>query len=150
MNKEDYFKYYIQGSDHYLLPKDIFNELFQEMVNWREEAQYLRKILHKININGVEEENTSVLDLINENKELKEMIDEEDGCNKRRLQIFNLKDKLCKELKNIKILKQENKILKEQQKEFINFLESMWQEKQDIWYIKILSKYKEIIGENNE
>lgn len=70
MNKEDYFKYYIQGSDHYLLPKDIFNELFQEMVNWKEEAQYLRKILHKININGVEEENTSVLDLINENKEL--------------------------------------------------------------------------------
>lgn len=44
MNKEDYFKYYIQGSDHYLLPKDIFNELFDEMVNWREEAQYLRKI----------------------------------------------------------------------------------------------------------
>ena len=40
------------------------------MVNWREESQYLRKILHKININGVEEENTSVLDLINENKEL--------------------------------------------------------------------------------
>lgn len=70
MNKEDYFKYYIQGSDHYLLPKDIFNELFREMVNWREESQYLRKILHKININGVEEENTSVLDLINENKEL--------------------------------------------------------------------------------
>lgn len=109
MNKENYSKYYIQGSDHYLLPKDIFNELFQEMVNWREEAQYLRKILHKININGIEEENTSVLDLINENKELKE-----------------------------------------QQKEFINFLESMWEETQDIWYIKILSKYKEIIGENNE
>lgn len=72
MNKEDYFKYYIQGSDHYLLPKDIFNELFQEIVNWKEEAQYLRKILHKININGVEEENTSVLDLINKNKILKE------------------------------------------------------------------------------
>ena len=24
MNKEDYFKYYIQGSDHYLIPKDVF------------------------------------------------------------------------------------------------------------------------------
>ena len=31
MNKEDYSKYYIQGSDHYLIPKDVFNELFNEM-----------------------------------------------------------------------------------------------------------------------
>ena len=28
MNKEDYSKYYIQGSDHYLIPKDVFIELF--------------------------------------------------------------------------------------------------------------------------
>lgn len=35
MNKEDYFKYYIQGSDHYLIPKDIFEELFNEMNNWK-------------------------------------------------------------------------------------------------------------------
>lgn len=33
-----------------------------------------------------------------------------------------------------------------QQKEFIEFLEKMWKETQDIWYIKILQKYKEIIG----
>ena len=33
-----------------------------------------------------------------------------------------------------------------QQKEFIEFLEKMWEEKQDIWFIKILNKYKEIIG----
>ena len=38
MTKEDYFKYYIQGTDHYLIPKDVFIELFNEMVNWREEA----------------------------------------------------------------------------------------------------------------
>lgn len=38
MNKEDYFKYYIQGTNHYLIPKDVFIELFNEMVNWREEA----------------------------------------------------------------------------------------------------------------
>ena len=43
MNKEDYFKYYIQGSDHYLIPKDIFDELFNEMVNWREESKELNK-----------------------------------------------------------------------------------------------------------
>ena len=43
MNKEDYFKYYIQGSDHYLIPKDVFIELFNEMSNWREEAKELKK-----------------------------------------------------------------------------------------------------------
>ena len=45
MNKEDYFKYYIQGSDHYLIPKDVFIELFEEMENWREEAKELKKQL---------------------------------------------------------------------------------------------------------
>lgn len=34
-----------------------------------------------------------------------------------------------------------------QQKEFINFLEDNWKQTQDIWYIKILQKYKNIIGE---
>ena len=36
---------------------------------------------------------------------------------------------------------------KTQQKEFINFLEDNYKETQDIWYIKILQKYKEIIGD---
>lgn len=34
-------------------------------------------------------------------------------------------------------------------KEFIKYLEDNYKETQDIWYIKILQKYKEIIGENN-
>ena len=33
-----------------------------------------------------------------------------------------------------------------QQKEFINWLEENYEITQDIWYIKILNKYKEIIG----
>lgn len=45
MNKEDYFKYYIQGSDHYLIPKDVFIELFEEMENWKEEVKELKKQL---------------------------------------------------------------------------------------------------------
>ena len=45
MNKEDYSKYYIQGSDHYLISKDVFDELFDEMSNWREEAKELKKQL---------------------------------------------------------------------------------------------------------
>ena len=42
MKIEDYFKYYIQGSDHYLIPKDVFNELFYEMVNLREDSKELK------------------------------------------------------------------------------------------------------------
>lgn len=47
MNKEDYFKYYIQGSDHYLIPKDIFDELFNEMSNWKEESQKQKEVIDK-------------------------------------------------------------------------------------------------------
>ena len=39
------------------------------------------------------------------------------------------------------------KEMENQQKEFIELLEKMWKETQDIWYIKILQKYKEIIGD---
>ena len=45
MNIEDYNKYYIQGSDHYLIPKDVFVELFNEMINWKEETIKLKKQL---------------------------------------------------------------------------------------------------------
>ena len=38
MKIEDYNEYYIQGTDHYLIPKDNFEELFNEMVNWKEES----------------------------------------------------------------------------------------------------------------
>ena len=48
MNKEDYNKYYIQGSDHYLIPKDVFKELFNEMVNWKEESQKQKEVIDRI------------------------------------------------------------------------------------------------------
>ena len=47
MNIEDYNKYYIQGSDHYLIPKDVFKELFNEMVNWREESKKQKEVINK-------------------------------------------------------------------------------------------------------
>ena len=47
MNKEDYFKYYIQGSDHYLIPKDVFDELFDEMSNWRDESKQLKEVIEE-------------------------------------------------------------------------------------------------------
>ena len=123
MNKEDYFKYYIQGSDHYLIPKDVFKELFSEMENWREEAKELRKQLEELK---------------STNKVLSEKLTED------------------------KILKQDclttccgipigdiPKLIT-QQKEFINFLEDNYKETQDIWYIKILQKYKSIIGVSDD
>ena len=50
MNREDYFKYYIQGSDHYLIPKDIFIELFDEMINWKEENQKQKEVIDKLEL----------------------------------------------------------------------------------------------------
>ena len=47
MNKEDYFKYYIQGSDHYLIPKDVFNELFEEMESWKEDTNKYKEVIDK-------------------------------------------------------------------------------------------------------
>ena len=48
MTKEDYFKYYIQGSDHYLIPKDIFDELYNEMNNWKQDTQKYEEVIFKI------------------------------------------------------------------------------------------------------
>ena len=48
MNKEDYSKYYIQGSDHYLIPKDVFKELFNEMTNWKKESQKQKEVIDKV------------------------------------------------------------------------------------------------------
>lgn len=50
MNIEDYSKYYIQGTDHYLIPKDVFKELFNEMVNWKEENQKQKEVIDKLEL----------------------------------------------------------------------------------------------------
>lgn len=47
MKIEDYSKYYIQGSDHYLMPKDVFEELFNEMLSWKEESKKQKEIIAK-------------------------------------------------------------------------------------------------------
>lgn len=48
MIREDYSKYYIQGSDHYLIPKNIFDELFTEMENWKKESQKQKDVIDKL------------------------------------------------------------------------------------------------------
>ena len=96
MNLEDYNKYYIQGSDHYLIPKDVFIELFEEMKNWREEAKELKKqleylrsreyynqlrferdMLQYVADNGkVSKEDKEFIDMTHRNTELLEVIEE--------------------------------------------------------------------------
>lgn len=49
MNIEDYSKYYIQGSDHYLIPKNEFIELFNEMSSWKEESKKQKEVIDKLN-----------------------------------------------------------------------------------------------------
>ena len=46
MKLEEYNEYYIQGSDHYLIPKDVFTELFNEMINFKEESK--KKLLIRL------------------------------------------------------------------------------------------------------
>ena len=47
MTREDYLQYYIQGSDHYLIPKDIFDELFTEIENWKKETRKSEEVIDK-------------------------------------------------------------------------------------------------------
>ena len=77
------------------------------------------------------------LDLIKENQLLKKQLEEKENI------ACNWKDS-CLENAG-KIEKLEN-----QQKEFVNFLEDNYKETQDIWYIKVLQKYKSIIGVSDD
>ena len=75
MGREDYLKYYIQGSDHYLIPKDIFNELFNEMENWKKEAHQYKEVIDKainyiMNTDCVTWDNSSHEDLLSILKEV--------------------------------------------------------------------------------
>ena len=79
MNKEDYFKYYIQGSDHYLIPRDVFEELFDEMSNWRDESKQLKEVIEEVReyINSKVISNGEIIDQLRkiEVKELLQILD---------------------------------------------------------------------------
>lgn len=74
MKIDDYMEYYIQGSDHYLIPKDIFDELFHEVTNWKEECMKLEKQL-KIKHNGFMASVEESCEFAEENQKYKEVID---------------------------------------------------------------------------
>ena len=46
------------------------------------------------------------------------------------------------------LMKRENKllVLEMKEKEFVKWLELNWKETQDVWFVKIINKYKKIIG----
>ena len=67
MKIEDYNEYYIQNSNHYLIPKDVFIELFNEMFNWREES----KELNQKYLNAVADYETTMSELQELKKENK-------------------------------------------------------------------------------
>ena len=93
MNKEDYGKYYIQGSDHYLIPKDVFDELFDEIEQLQQENQELKKENKILRENA--EHNDKVVDKVNwENQKLKKQLEEY-----KRLGFEHLNDK-CNKLEN--------------------------------------------------
>ena len=131
MKLEDYSKYYIQGSDHYLIPKYEFVELFNEMINWKQENEELKKQL--------------------EDKILLEM--------KLENELFNKRKEYQETYKDVRI---EIKEYKNQQKEFIKYLEDEIQNKREksttltafirnvVPLQQCLQKYKEIIGDIND
>lgn len=179
MDKEDYNKYYIQGSDHYLIPKDVFKELFNEMMNWKEETEKIKqklnwiafgddpelalRYLRKIGYVDFDEERKVYINKHNNEPFLLEdeqekgyyIKDEElnEYTEQLEYQIKELKKKLKDKTEDYRRMKDnfDSKVdvltkIATQQKEFIKYLEDNYKETQDIWYIKILQKYKEIIG----
>ena len=138
MNKEDYFKYYIQGSDHYLIPKDVFNELFDEMVNWRKES----KELNQKYLNAVADYETTMAEKEQLKKQLKESKDN-----------YNC---LLKQKEQFEYIMSKQVDYQGKQKEFIEWLEAMnrmyQNEYKDIdaaeHYNCVLQKYKSIIGDD--
>lgn len=115
MKIEDYNEYYIQGSDHYLIPKDVFDELFNEMSNWREEA----KELNKKYLNAVADYETTMSELQELKKENK-ILRENSEHNDKVVDNVNWENML---------LKKENKELKDNWNYIKKMLKEARQEK---------------------
>lgn len=100
---------------------DYYDELFDEMSNWREEAKELNKQLEK-NQNPLK----GIFAQVNDDILLRD-------CGNMNAEINELKN---------------------QQKEFISYLENMLDNENDIFSVvrvkDVLSKYKEIIGGKDE
>lgn len=169
VNKEDYSKYYIQGSDHYLIPKDEFVCLLKEIKELQSQLSYLRSGEY---YNQLRFENEMLQNVVDTNGIPSEVYDYIE-CTHRNTELLEENEQLKKELKilsdnykemdkfhkssflnrsnYIKELEKENQQLKEQQKEFINYLKSMLENEKDNFSVArvkdVLEKYKEIVGD---
>lgn len=166
MSREDYAKYYIQGSDHYLIPKDVFIELFEEMSNWKEEAKELKEELDYLRsgeyLNQLRFERDMLQHVVDNSKVSKvdkEFID----MTHRNTELLEENQVLKKQLDKMKQIqcnflgtgcKRKIEEYEVQQKEFIEYLEDMLVSELDIFTVvrvcDVLSKYKEIIGNNEQ
>lgn len=165
MNKEDYNKYYIQGSDHYLIPKYEFIELFSEMENWKEESKGLnQKYLNAVadyettmsELQELKKENKILRENAEHNDKVVDKVNWENQSLKKQLEEYKYSHScsfvnICK---NVKIANYN------QQKEFIEYITSyiellnnkpdLLEESQKDVLEEILSKYKSIIGVSDE
>ena len=142
MNKEDYFKYYIQGSDHYLIPKDVFDELFEEMSNWREEAKELKKQLEEL-----KSTNKVLSEELTKDKILKQ--DCLTTC--CGIPIGDIPKLITQQKEFISYLENEkNRLIHEVSHYYTDSFDRQHAVNEDIFneVDKILSKYKEIIGDD--
>ena len=87
------------------------------------------------------------------NERLKEYIEKDEIYqNYKQDKLMNASDfeKFCiQHCKDIEELLEENKQLKANWNKLEEFLETNWKESQDIWYVKIINKMREIENENN-
>ena len=150
--------------------KDLSEQLQQENQELKKQLDYLRSgeyynqlrfenemLQQVVDTNGVPSEVYDYIDCTHRNTELLE----ENQKLKKQLEEYKATNKiLSHELTKDKVLQQDclttccgipigdiPKLIT-QQKEFIKFLEDNYKETQDIWYIKILQKYKSIIGDD--
>ncbi len=116
MKLEEYSKYYIQGSDHYLIPKDIFVELYKEMLNFRKETFELKRQLKYLRngeyYNQLRFENEMLQNIVDTNGVPSEVYDYID-CVHRNTELLEENEQLKKELEQSNAVADTNKELAE-------------------------------------
>lgn len=163
MQLEDYSKYYIQGSDHYLIPKDDFVELVEENQELKEKNEKEFADFIKFKREQYDEYLEKINKLIKENQELKKQIEVSNELVAQgtltEMKLRNETNRWRKEYQDTyKDVRIEIKEYKTQQKEFIKYLEDEIKSceavsdllfnanKEMKIYKQILQKFKEIIG----
>lgn len=124
MKLEDYSKYYIQGSDHYLIPKDDFAELVEENQELNKQFEKKYNKIGTLTNEVLYEENTK---LINQQKTFIKWLEDE---------VYNIEPNGTGINYNCEYDSEEDYVRAMQEQSRLNTLK------------EILQKYKEIIGDD--